>query len=58
MDVGWQEMTLINLHVYESKIKPCSIYIFNCTVGPASPSVGGGDMGARVGGQKGKYCSI
>lgn len=36
-------MTLINLHVYESEIKPWPIYISNCTTGPVSPSAGGGD---------------
>lgn len=36
-------MTLINLHVYESEIKPCPIYISDCTTGPVSSSGGGGD---------------
>jgi len=38
-------MTLINLHVYESEIKPCPIYI--CTTGPVSPSAGGGAIRGR-----------
>lgn len=40
-------MTLINLHVYESEIKPCPIYISDCTTGPVSPSAGGGDKRGR-----------
>lgn len=40
-------MTLINLHVYESEIKPCPIYIHDCTKGPVSPPVGGGDKRGR-----------
>lgn len=40
-------MTLINLHVYESEIKPCPIYIYDCTTGPVSPSAGGEDESGR-----------
>lgn len=40
-------MTLINLHVYESEIKPCSIYISDCTTGPVSPSAERGDKRGR-----------
>lgn len=33
MQAGLRKMTLINLHVYESEIKPCPIYIYDCMAG-------------------------
>lgn len=40
-------MTLINLHVYESDIKPFPMYITGFTTGPVSPSAQGLDVRNR-----------